>query len=156
MVNRRRRSRYSRSNAATTVSRASTGGSSRSSSQELSRAGRYPAANRRRPTDTAGLHGRGGEPGRLRLALGYGQVLYVRPTAGAWGTALLDGGVYDLDGEHDGAFEIALDGLVPVAGSEGLSTTEPPTEVAADDLIFVVDPTDLTLYSLRVTPDALH
>jgi len=106
-----------------------------------------------RPFPTAGLHGRGGVPGRLSAALEGAQILYVRPGEGAWGTALLDGGVYDQDGADDGAFEVSLADLVAV-GTSG--TAAPPAEVAAGDLVVVVDSTDLSLFTLRVTPDALR
>jgi len=106
-----------------------------------------------RPFPTAGLRGRGGVPGRLSAALEGAQILYVRPGEGAWGTALLDGGVYDQDGADDGAFEVSLADLVAV-GTSG--TAVPPAEVAAGDLVVVVDSTDLDLFVLRVTPDALR
>lgn len=106
-----------------------------------------------RPFPTAGLRGRGGVPGRLSAALEGAQILYVRPGEGAWGTALLDGGVYDQDGADDGAFEVSLVDLVAV-GTSG--SAAPPAEVAAGDLVVVIDSTDLSLFTLRVTPDALR
>jgi len=106
-----------------------------------------------RPFPTAGLRGRGGVPDRLAASLEGAHILYVRPGEGAWGTALLDGGVYDQDGVDDGAFEVALEDLVAV-GTSGPPVA--PAEVAAGDLVVVVDSTDLDLFVLRVTPDALR
>lgn len=102
---------------------------------------------------TAGLRGGGGLPDRLGQSLEDAQILYVRPGEGAWGTALLDGGLYDLDGPGNGSFEAALQDFVPV---NTLSPTGPPEKIAAGDRIVVVDSTHLTLFTLRVTPDALH
>lgn len=108
------------------------------------------------PFPSAGLHGRGGEPDRLRQALESGQILYVRPGVGAWGLTPFDGGGFDADGTDDGAFEVALGDLLPTRGSDQLPAAEPPTAIAPGDLIYVVDPRDVTLYSIRVTPDVLH
>jgi len=102
---------------------------------------------------TAGLRGGGGLPDRLGQSLEDAQILYVRPGEGAWGTALLDGGLYDLDGPGNGSFEVALRDFIPV---NTLSPSGPPEEIAAGDRIVVVDSTNLTLFTLRVTPDALH
>lgn len=106
-----------------------------------------------RPFPTAGLHGGGGLPDRLGGALEAAQILYVRPGEGAWGTALRDGSVLDLDGLHNGSFEVALADFAPV---NTVSPSAAPDEVAAGDLVVVVDSVNLVLFILRVTPDALH
>lgn len=106
-----------------------------------------------RPFPTAGLHGRGGLPGSLVQSLEAAQILYVRPGEGAWGAALLDGNVYDRDGADNGSFELALEDLVPVGPETPLS---PPVAISAGDVIVVVDSTNLSLFTLRVTPDAVR
>lgn len=106
-----------------------------------------------RQLPTAALHGRGGVPGRLHHALESAQILYVRPGEGAWGMALLEGTRFDRDEVDDGVFDVAFEDFVAAATAE---PAEPPAEPAAGDVVLMVDPTDLTPYSLRVTPDALR
>lgn len=106
-----------------------------------------------RPFPTAGLHGGGrGVPARMLQAIEAAHVLYVRPGEGAWGIAMIEGGAYDADGADDGVLELELDRMVPV----GASSPAPPTESLPGDVLVVVDPTDLSLFTLRVTPDVLH
>lgn len=104
------------------------------------------------PFPTAGLRGQGGVLQRFGHTLESAHVLYARPGegGGAWGFALDDGGGHDLDGADDGAFELSLEQLHPV----GASPAEPPAEMVAGDILVVVDPTQLSLFTLRVTPDA--
>lgn len=105
------------------------------------------------PFPTAGLRGQGAVLQRLGHTLESAHVLYARPGegGGAWGFALDDGGGHDLDGADDGAFELALEQLHPVGGSP----PEPPAEMLAGDVLVVVDPTELSLFTLRVVPDPL-
>lgn len=110
----------------------------------------FPAAAKPLPA-TALRRGRAEGLSRLGHSIQKAQVLWVRPGTGAWGTALEEGGTLDLDGADDGAFEIALEDLVPVAASP----LERPGGVDAGDVLLVVDPDTLTLFTLRVTPDLL-
>lgn len=122
------------------------------------------------PFPTAGLRGQGQGLDRFRHAVRGAHVLFVRPgeEAGAWGFIADDGSGYDLDGVQDGFVELSLEQLRPLrrspedGGEEGSEDgtdggseegpAEAPAEFLPDDLLVVIDPTELDLYALQVPP----
>jgi hypothetical protein len=118
---------------------------------------------RERPFSPRALQeGPSGLVDRLTQEMGEGHLLLVRPPgdetdtgatkeegepvapAGVWALTLEDGSNFDLDGERDGSFEVTLSDWWPVGDGP-----EPPEEVQAGDLIFVIEPTTLEFSVVR-------
>lgn len=119
------------------------------------------------PFPTAGLRGQGEGLDRFRHNVRGAHVLFVRPgeDGGAWGFIADDGSGYDLDGVQDGFVELSLAqlrtlGRSPEEGGDEAAEDgadegpeDPPAEILPDDLLVVIDPTELELYTLRVPAD---
>lgn len=65
----------------------------------------------------------------------YLSALYVRPGAGAWRTAVTDGGPTDSDGIMNGVIRLRLDALQRLAGD-----ADRPASLRARDVVVLVDP----------------
>lgn len=76
------------------------------------------------------------------------QVLYVRPTIGAWFTDGYDGGYHDSDDKADGKMQLALSAFKPLhqGGSAAL------VNVAAGDIILIIDPVLMRATRIEVLP----
>ena len=123
----------------------------------------FEAPARALPADGV-RRGSGGRWNRLAARLTEAQILLVRPAAydrpggtllgppGAWGGYWMDGSGRDVDGSDDGGLEAVLEDFVPVTASG----TPPPEELAPDDLLVLVDPSNLAYFVVRITPGVLN
>jgi hypothetical protein len=71
------------------------------------------------------------------------QVLLVRPGAGAWILAALDGGAADADGARDASFRLKVKDMQPIRGD-----AKPQGSVRPGDLLVMIDPQTLA-YVIR-------
>lgn len=122
----------------------------------------FEAAARPLPADGV-RRGSGGRWNRLAAHLNEAQGILIRPAsrtrpggepggpAGVWGFYWMDGSGLDLDGRDDGAFEGALDSLVPLPGGP-----PPPEELLAGDVLVLVDPSSLSYFIDRLSQGALE
>ena len=63
------------------------------------------------------------------------ELMYVRPKRGAWFVSAADGGLNDLDGQHDASIVISMQNLERVEGNP-----HPPDASDAGDLLLMIDP----------------
>ena len=94
--------------------------------------------------------GSAGQLDRFAPGLAEGRVLLVRPGTGAWTGHLADGADGDRDGQFDGGFEAAVETLEPA----GTLTPEAPEEVLPRDVLVVLDPQQLRIFTLTLGPPA--
>jgi hypothetical protein len=73
------------------------------------------------------------------------ELVYVRPTGDVFQAQVIDGGSDDGDGEANEQVKVSIDTFVQVAG-----TGQKPATFQPGDLIFVVDPDDLSLTAVKV------
>lgn len=88
--------------------------------------------------------GPSGKLDRLLHAFERGEFLVVRPRVGAWSRNAANGGPGDEDTD-DGELSFLLDALEPLEGSPAA-----PEELAADDVLAVVDSISLDFYAVRL------
>jgi hypothetical protein len=109
----------------------------------------FPAEERGLPPGTL-RRGPGNLLNRLADRLESAEIVLIRPggleSRGIWGLSVMDGSVFDQDESDDGAFEAALDDLIPLADGP-----PPPEEVVAGDVVVLVDPRTLTFFAVRLT-----
>lgn len=86
-----------------------------------------------------------GKLNRLVHTRPYVELFLARPGVGAWATAAGEGAEGDDDGVQDGSLRITLAGLQPLAASP-----PPPDELAAGDVLVMVDPRTLEYYAVEL------
>lgn len=85
-----------------------------------------------------------GQLNRLVHARRYIELFLARPGVGAWATAAGEGAEGDDDGEQNGSLRTTLAAMQPLAASP-----PPPDELAADDVLVMVDPRTLEYYAVK-------
>lgn len=89
--------------------------------------------------------GAGGRLVHLVDRRGYGELLLVRPGENAWRLSLANGGAEDADGVNDDSLTARLDRLRAIDGA-----APPPEELAAGDVVVMIDPHQLDYYAARL------
>lgn len=82
---------------------------------------------------------------RLDLALSMAEVLLVRPSVGAWGLRVGDGGASDEDGAADGGIRAALAAMWSLGDSP-----LPPERLQPGDVVVVIDTQNLQIAVVRL------
>ena len=84
-----------------------------------------------------------GQLNRLVHTRPYLELFLARPGVGAWVMTAGEGAAGDDDGEHDGSLRTTLATMQPLAASP-----PPPDELAAGDVLVMVDPRALEYYAV--------
>lgn len=89
--------------------------------------------------------GSSGRAGRLFSTIGFVEILYVRPSRGAWSLTVGHGGESDDPDSPDHSIAAALDRMRPLG-----SSPPPPNDFAPGDVVLVVDPRQLVFFAAQV------